>query len=270
MKAGALKTRPIVFLHIPKTAGQTIHHALSAAVGARHVSPVRVNAQAGQGPKMPPGYRLYSGHIDWMELPSLPDPFTFTVLRDPRERIASFYFYLLKEAREGRAAPDPETGGAPPILARDADGYFCGGGPLWQRHIANHYDNFYCRYFATGRYDSAGAWEGIPPAHRLKTALTRAHSHLDRVYSVTDLAALEADLTRGLGRPVPVAERYANVGTLPRATPRWPALMAQLKSQEARDRLERYVALDAPFVAALDGRAVTPANHAPPAPSDAA
>lgn len=92
---------PIVFLHIPKTAGQAIHNALTHVVGGQeHVSPVRVNWQANGGSTMPPGYRLYSGHIDWVDLETLPPSFVFTVLRDPRERIASYYFYMVREAQE--------------------------------------------------------------------------------------------------------------------------------------------------------------------------
>ncbi|WP_430450438.1 hypothetical protein [Rhodophyticola sp.] len=63
----------IVFLHIPKTAGQTIHSELARVVGAKAVSPVRVHTQAARGvAQMPPGYRLYSGHIDWEALDTLP------------------------------------------------------------------------------------------------------------------------------------------------------------------------------------------------------
>src|SRR5690606_31646457 len=63
--------RPIVFLHIPKTAGQTIHNQLAQMVGAGSVSPIRVQSQAPKGPQMPAGYGLYSGHIDWTELETL-------------------------------------------------------------------------------------------------------------------------------------------------------------------------------------------------------
>ena len=88
--------RPIVFLHIPKTAGQTVHHALADMVGIANVSPVRVNEQAVDGRIMPSGYLLHSGHIDWTELDLIEgNPFVFTILRDPAERIASLYFYML-------------------------------------------------------------------------------------------------------------------------------------------------------------------------------
>jgi len=92
---------PIVFLHIPKTAGQSVHNALAEHVGAEHVSPVRVHTQStGDHGQFPAGYSLYSGHLDWVELEKVPEPrFVFSILRDPKERIASFYFYLRKEAQ---------------------------------------------------------------------------------------------------------------------------------------------------------------------------
>jgi hypothetical protein len=90
----------IVFLHIPKTAGQTIHTALCNAVGPEAVSPIRVHTQVADGPsQFPPGYRLYSGHLDWEAIERVPKPrFVFTVLRDPLERLASFYFYIRRQA----------------------------------------------------------------------------------------------------------------------------------------------------------------------------
>merc|ERR1711969_313057 len=138
---------PIVFLHIPKTAGQTIHNALAAMVGGRHVSPIRTHTQApGDAPQMPAGYALYSGHIDWTELETLPGGrFTFTVLRDPRERIASFYFFLLKEAEalDRDALERPQNYGKKLILQRSADDYFFGGPAGFNAFILDHYDNFY-------------------------------------------------------------------------------------------------------------------------------
>lgn len=71
------KIIPIVFLHIPKTAGQAIHNGLITAVGGReHVSPVRIHTQSAD--QYPAGYRLYSGHLDWDHIDRIgPDRFSF-------------------------------------------------------------------------------------------------------------------------------------------------------------------------------------------------
>lgn len=240
-------SRPLVFLHIPKTAGQTIHHALAHAVGGEaYVSPIRLNAQAGpNATKLPPGYRLYSGHLDWTELETLPNPFTFTVLRDPRERIASFYFFLLKEARAGR------TGSAPPILMQSADDYFFAGDRRWQQHIIDHYDNFYCRYFATRRYHGQEVYDAIPLPDRLSRATRALDTHIDGVYSTDDLGRLEADLGALLGRPLNIANSFANVGPLPPSEPRWAKLLDRFERDDTRTRIESFVTLDLVLMEAL-------------------
>ncbi|TNF60308.1 MAG: hypothetical protein EP307_08830, partial [Rhodobacteraceae bacterium] len=176
--------KPVVFLHVPKTAGQTIHSELVRLVGGpAFVSPVRVHTQAAETAQMPTGYRLYSGHIDWIGLDLLPrHSFVFSVLRDPRERIASFYFYLLREARAmDRATLDlPQNLGKRMILDRSADDYFFGGDDDWQRFVLDHYDNFYCSYFATRRMRGHALLDSLSDAEILK----RAQGGLDRLTAV--------------------------------------------------------------------------------------
>lgn len=249
---------PIVFLHIPKTAGQTIHSELARMVGAGAVSPVRIHSQAPGGDgQFPPGYRLYSGHIDWDRLEALPeDRFVFTVLRDPRERLASFYFYLLKEARAlpAQALSAPERRGMAEILTRPAAQYFFGGNAGWRRFIRDHYDNFYTRYFATRQmrgWGGVGAAERSPPA-LLRRALDNL-ALVDRVYTTGSLGALEADIAARFGARITVAGQYRNAGTLPQGTARWPRLMALLDDPMDRARLRRFCATDDALLEALSG-----------------
>lgn len=237
----------IVFLHIPKTAGQTVHNALIPVVGGpAHVSPIRVHTQAPNGPQMPAGYNLYSGHIDWTELETLPeDRFVFTVLRDPRERIASFFLYLYKEAqalsKEDLALP--HNTGKQRLLEESADEYFLGGNPSWQLFIRDHYDNFYCTYFATRLIRGTAQLAGVSQ----EEILTRAQSGLaqmDAVYSTRDLSVLEADIETYVGEKINVTETYHNTGAAPRNEARWPKLLARLEKDETRARLEEFVRND--------------------------
>ena len=255
---GSLTARPLVFLHIPKTAGQTIHHALAHAVGgADYVSPVRVHSQVARGQsQMPPGYRLYSGHIDWTDLGQLDAPFTFTVLRDPRERIASFYFYMRKEAealaaKDPAALEDPARRGMREVLARSADDYFLGGDAPWERFIADNYDNFYVTYFATGSFTGSRQMAAVPAAEAEARALTALRTRIDGVYGTNDLARLEADLSAGLNTPLAIAGRFANVGAIPRRTKRWPLLMERLEKDASRAGLESFAARDQALLDAL-------------------
>ena len=248
MSSGAIAdARPIVFLHVPKTAGQTVHHALVSAVGGKaHVSPVRVHTQAGPTGQYPPGYRLYSGHLDWDGLGSMrPHPFAFTILRDPRERLASFYFYLEAEARKlsPEALAAPQALGKRRLLEHSADEYFLGGDTAWQTFVRDHYDNFYCAYFGSGRVRAGPAHRALDP----DTALARARAgldRLDRVYFTDRLGALEDDIASRYGVRVSVQGTYRNVGTLARDTQRWPRLMARLEHDANRAALEAFVERD--------------------------
>lgn len=251
--------RPIVFLHIPKTAGQTIHNELARMVGAQAVSPVRVHTQATAGPQMPPGYGLYSGHLDWTEIDSLPDPFVFTVLRDPAERIASFYFYLLAEAR--RLSPAdlalPGNQGKARILAQSAEAYFFGGDPAWQTFIRDHYDNFYCSYFATRRMRGWTRVRGLADPDLIGQALAGLR-RLDRVYSTAALEVLEQDVERLYDHRIRVAGNFFNTGAHDGAEARWPKLLALIDTAASRRQLEAFVTRDADLMTRISFAGAVP------------
>ncbi len=236
--------RPIVFLHIPKTAGQAIHHALGAMVGARNISPVRINTQAVDGRKMPPGYLLHSGHIDWTELDELKgDPFVFTVLRDPRERIGSFYFYMLKTAQE--ASPDEVKTrfGLDAVLNMSADDYFFGGDETLRRFVRSMYFNFYCTYLATRRVGGRRSLDRLSEAEILERALAGA-ARIERIYSTDNLVALEDDIERLYGHRIKVANHFVNAGAHAQTERRWPKLLAALERDDSRARLAAFAEQD--------------------------
>jgi hypothetical protein len=82
----------VIFLHIPKTAGQSVHGFLHAQFQPEEFCPARENFQLLPIPiERLQKYRLFSGHLDWSLLDAVPEPrFVFTVLRRPIERILSF------------------------------------------------------------------------------------------------------------------------------------------------------------------------------------
>lgn len=242
---------PIVFLHIPKTAGQTVHAELKRVVGEAAVSPVRVHTQVNAGvAQVPPGYGLYSGHIDWEALETLPDQrFVFTVLRDPRERIASFYFFLLREARtlQSEELAKPERAGANMILNRSADDYFFGGDADWQTFVLDHYNNVYCSYLMTRKIRGWSTVAHLPHDDIVEAAFS-ARTSIDRIYSTQTLHNLEADMLARTGQAIRVADRYVNAG--PDAGPdapaalRWPKLCALLERDSSQQRLDDFTRLD--------------------------
>lgn len=199
----------IVFLHIPKTAGQSVHHFLQALVGADQVAPARVNDQLSllSIPELR-RYRLFSGHLDWALLDCIQPPkFVFTILRNPVDRILSFYFYLRAEAQKlsGEELRRPENQGKQAVLHLSCDDYFTGGKPHIRAFLDNHYDNFYMYYFAGRTYDGRQRLLARQAADRsftteriLKMALENL-ALLDGVYTIDHLDFLERDLRFATG-----------------------------------------------------------------------
>ena len=238
--------RKIVFLHIPKTAGQTVHSELSRIVGRGQTSPVRVHTQADQGGQFPYGYTLYSGHLDWEHLDQVSgDRFVFTILRDPFERIASFYFYLHHKslALSPATLNEPAHTGLRNIRERTVDDYFFGGDANWQQFILDHYDNFYCTYFATRKMRGARDVAKLRPDDLMEMAQKQAEL-LDRVYPIERLALLETDIARFVGATISVAEKRVNAGPQSDGTKRWPRLIAQIESDSNRERLTDFAVKD--------------------------
>lgn len=236
-----------VFLHIPKTAGQTIHSELSRIVGESRVSPVRVHTQAAPGTgQLPPGYDLYSGHLDWDALESLPeDRFVFTVLRDPCERIASFYFYTLKQALSlsEEELSHPHRTGMRRIRSLAADDYFFGGDAGWQRFIHDHYDNVYCTYLATRKMRGWLHLRDMSTEDRVAAAKANLDM-IDRIYSTLDLSRLEADIEARTGQPISVVGNFVNAGGHTNGELRWPKLLERIESDASIRRLESFVDAD--------------------------
>ena len=245
--------RPIVFLHIPKTAGQTIHSALAKMVGQSHVSPVRVNEQAIDGAHYPEGYRLYSGHLDWTDLAKVQgDPFVFTVLRDPMERLASFFLYIRDTARKADAETLKSRFGLQRMLEWSTDDYFFGGDDRWQGFIRNHYYNFYCSFFATHQMDGRFWIEKLSVDEVLAKATENARS-IKHIYDVNNLAALESDIRGVYGARIKVVGRYSNPGSLPANERRWPIFYQLFESDRNQRRIEEFVQDDQRLLGRLSG-----------------
>jgi hypothetical protein len=194
----------IVFLHIPKTAGQSVHHFLKSLVGPGLVAPARVNEQLYllSVPDLR-RYQLISGHLDWSLLDCVQQPkFVFTVLRNPVDRILSFYFFVRAEAQKlsEEELRRPENQGKHAALHLSCDDYFNGGKPHIRTFLDNHYDNFYMYYFAGRTYDAhqrllsrKAADKSFTTERILKMAFDNL-ALLDGVYTIDRLDLLERDL----------------------------------------------------------------------------
>lgn len=201
----------IIFLHIPKTAGQSVHHLLEFLFGKTAISPARVNEQLVfySVPQLR-DYQVFSGHLDWSMLDCIPAPrYVFTILRQPVDRILSFYFFLRREAQRTprEELKLPHNSGKYAALHSTCDEYFTAG-PLGLRtFLDNHYHNFYAYYFAGRTFDARQKL--LNPAHRpsgfsdeqvVRMALENFGS-LDGVFTTDYLAPLEQILRKLANRP---------------------------------------------------------------------
>lgn len=90
-----LHQEKLVFLHLPKTGGTTLHHQLAQFFAPQDICPERFNSLR----KLPLGeiasYRFISGHYDLASCQSIPGKKKIiTFLREPRARLVSLYNFL--------------------------------------------------------------------------------------------------------------------------------------------------------------------------------
>ena len=219
-------TKSVIFLHIPKTAGQSVHAHLALFFEPSEICPARENFQL-----LPISvsqlrrYRLFSGHLDFSLLDAVPSPrFVFTILRQPIERLLSFYFFLRSKAQTLSAEQlrHPQHRGLHAALTLSPDDYFCGGPGHLRQFIDNHYDNFYTYYFAGRTFDARQKLNDVMAREYkeekydalLQLAIDNLET-LDRVYTIDNIEKLEADLISELGAPkasVSLVSRRVNVG----------------------------------------------------------
>lgn len=215
---------PIIFLHIPKTAGQSVHNYLSRVFKEQDICPARENFQlCGYSLKTRKNFKLFSGHLDWAQLYGLhADAFTFSILRDPVDRIISFYNFMHREASQlsPQQLSSPDYQGQKAILELTADEYFLGGSPEMRFFLDSLYDNFYSYYFAGRTYLSRSLLIGQVNAGRLTQEniieIAKQNIHeLGGLYRISQLDKLQLDLSRlGYNPDGPtLIETKLNVGT---------------------------------------------------------
>jgi len=84
----------LVFLHLPKTGGTTLHHHFSAHFTPEETCPERYSNLQAYSPEELRQWRFFSGHFNTDEIRRIPRPlFVVTVLRDPIERLLSNYYF---------------------------------------------------------------------------------------------------------------------------------------------------------------------------------
>lgn len=244
----------IIFLHIPKTAGQSVHAALENAYGAEAVCPARVNDQLRRYTIAELNrYRVFSGHLDWAMLDCIQGPkYVFTILREPMDRILSFYFFLREQAQKltPEARERPEHQGMKAVLESSPRQYFLGGTPSLRRFLDDHYDNFYTYFFAGRHYAARGQLVGAVrrgdiSQERLLEMAKENMACLDGVFTVNSMADVFATIRRLSGKELRSDDAYRmNVNTKVAAEDRMARLQALGADARTMQALRDFCTLD--------------------------
>lgn len=247
----------VLFLHIPKTAGQSVHAALEYAFGKENICPARVNDQLlTYSVSDLSRYQVFSGHLDWSLLDCVPGPtYRFTILRDPMDRILSFYFYLRGKAENmsREELSKPYNLGLRAALEMSPDDYFLGGDQGLRRFLDNHYDNFFTYYFAARRYSGRADLAGLIRRGELseKQVLDMAFSNLDvldDVFTIDRIEMVFARLAELSGKNELVNKiNRVNVNTDVQAQERESRLRELGAGQATMERIEAYCRMDKPL-----------------------
>jgi hypothetical protein len=96
------KTTPrLVFLHVPRTGGTTLHHHLAAHFAPHEICPERFSRLHQYSPDQLEKWRFFSGHFNSDEIRRIPGPvFVVTILRNPIERLLSNYYFWKRQRPE--------------------------------------------------------------------------------------------------------------------------------------------------------------------------
>jgi hypothetical protein len=244
----------IVFLHIPKTAGQSVHHYLISNFDEKSIFPARVNEQAIKYTvEEIKKYKIFSGHFDISLLDVVNQPkFVFTILRKPIDRILSYYFYLRSEAKKlsSEELNTSKRQGMKAALELSPDEYFCDENISIRQFIDNHYNNFYMYYFAMKSYNGKSFADQLIKKQLLSIdtiydyALTNL-SQINAIYDISNWGALSTDLSKILPHQTfEKQEVFVNKGDGNDSIKRLESLMALGATQKTLDKINDFCKYD--------------------------
>lgn len=94
-------THKLVFLHLPKTGGTTLHHHFAQHFAPEERCPERFAHLDRYRQAELANWRFFSGHFNADQLRLIPGPlFIVTVLRDPVQRILSTYYFWKRHSAD--------------------------------------------------------------------------------------------------------------------------------------------------------------------------
>lgn len=242
----------VVFLHIPKTAGQSVRAMLYDAFGAEAMCPARSNDELmSYSLSELNKFQVFAPHGDWTLLDAVAPPkFVFSVFRDPMERILSYYFFLLDKASKMTPAELglPQHQGLNAVHTMTPDEYFFSGPPHLRNFIDDIYDNFYTHYFAGRTLDGrrrmkAMIRRGIIEESRLLPMALENIAALDARFTIDNLGAVQSLIEAISGKRLSRVYRE-NVNTRVTAEQRAEALRSRGASESVFELLRQCCVAD--------------------------
>ena len=197
----------VIFLHIPKTAGQSCYHFLDQCFDSDKVCPARENFQlVGKSISALEKFDVFRGHLDWSLLDCVSkDAFVFTILREPRERIISFYFFLRRAAAQlsDEEIELPHNRGLRAAKLYSPDDFFLFGDLELRVFHDNLLDNLYTHYFSgrhllarTTNVETLARGDNAMKMDDIVDCALDNMRRLSGVYRISSLDLLQDDLRR--------------------------------------------------------------------------
>jgi hypothetical protein len=242
----------VVFLHIPKTAGQSVRAMLSDAFCNAAICPARSTEElCTYSIAELNSYRVHAPHGDWAMLDAIAAPkVVFSVFRHPLDRILSYYFFVFDKAANMSAEERklPHHQGLNAVFEMTPDEYFFGGPPHLRAFIDDTYDNFYTYFLATRRWDGRRRirnllQRGLVTERQIIESAKSNLDHLDQVFTINQIAEVGEFLSRLSGRDLPKSYRV-NVNKASRPEDRLQRLKDRGASEAVIDRLRSYSEMD--------------------------
>jgi hypothetical protein len=143
----------IVFIHIPKCGGTTVRQILSSHFAPDLVCPERFNRLHDwtMGDLAP--FRFFCGHFDYESCRAIPGANTklVTMLRDPKDRLMSLYFFLKAHRHEVAWAENLELA----LLARQLapEAFFCHPSVVGHPYVCNTIVRTFSSPLPQGRWE---------------------------------------------------------------------------------------------------------------------
>lgn len=197
----------IVFLHIPKTGGTSVHEFLTAKFPKNEICPDRLNTLKEHTQDQLDKYSFFSGHYDIDSVAYIPgNKKIFTFLRDPKERLLSLYYFW----RSHKEDYINKNGLAGPRAAKEMD--LLNFLKCKEHEIPLNFNNYIARAFSGEMYCGPNN-EYIYHENEVIDVAKKNISSLDTIGFMDNFDASYAMVIRQLGYTPPEITPHAMKGS---------------------------------------------------------